>query len=77
MATLRIRGLHRHDFSLLLWDALVQTGYGNIAPEYYGRLYEEHGLQHCKVYVDMLMGACGPRGLLGPTWTMLWRRLLT
>jgi hypothetical protein len=24
-----------------------------------------------------LMGACGPRGLLGPTWMMLWRRLLT
>jgi hypothetical protein len=24
-----------------------------------------------------LMGACGPRGLLGPTWMMLWKRLLT
>jgi hypothetical protein len=24
-----------------------------------------------------LMGARGPRGLLRPTWTMLWRRLLT
>jgi hypothetical protein len=24
-----------------------------------------------------LIGARGPRGLLGPTWTMLWRRLLT
>jgi hypothetical protein len=24
-----------------------------------------------------LMGACGPRGLLGPTWMMLWRRQLT
>jgi hypothetical protein len=24
-----------------------------------------------------LMGSRGPRGLLGPTWTMSWRRLLT
>jgi hypothetical protein len=24
-----------------------------------------------------LMGAHGPRGLLRPTWTMLWRRMLT
>jgi hypothetical protein len=24
-----------------------------------------------------LTGACGPRGLLRPTWMMLWRRLLT
>jgi hypothetical protein len=24
-----------------------------------------------------MMGARGPRGLLGPTWMMLWRRLLT
>jgi hypothetical protein len=41
---LHTRGLHRHDFSLLLWDALVQTGYGDEVPEYYGRLFEEHGL---------------------------------
>jgi hypothetical protein len=41
---LHTRGLHCHDFSLLLWDALVQTGYGDEVPEYYGRLFEEHGL---------------------------------
>jgi hypothetical protein len=41
---LRTRGLHYHGFSLLLWDALVQTGYGDKALEYYGRLYEEHDL---------------------------------
>jgi hypothetical protein len=50
---LRTRGLHCHIFPLLLWDALVQTGYGDRAPEYYGRLYEEHDLQHCEVYVDI------------------------
>jgi hypothetical protein len=80
---LRTRGFHHHDFPLLLWDALVQTGYGDRALEYHGRLYEEHGLQRCVVYVDIpstqcfLMGARGPRGLLGPTWMMLWKRLLT
>jgi hypothetical protein len=41
---LRMRGLHRHGFPLLPWEALVQTGYGDRAPEYYSRLYEEHGL---------------------------------
>jgi hypothetical protein len=30
---LRTRGLHRHDFPLLLWDALVQTGYGDEVPK--------------------------------------------
>jgi hypothetical protein len=77
------RGLHRHGFPLLLWDALVQIGYGDRAPEYYGQLYEEHGLQRCEVYVDIpshpvfLTGARGPCGLLETTWMMLWRRLLT
>jgi hypothetical protein len=80
---LRMRGLHRHSFPLLLWNALMQTGYGDRAPEYYGQLYEEHELQRYKVYVDIPShpvfpdGSCGPRGLLGPTWMMLWRRLLT
>jgi hypothetical protein len=70
---LRTRGLHRHGFPLLLWDALVQTGYGDRAPEYYGWLFEKHGMQHCEVYVDIpshlvfFMGARGPCGLLGPT----------
>jgi hypothetical protein len=50
---LRTRGLHRHGFPLLLWDALLQTGYGDRAPEYYSRLYEEYGLQRCEVYVDI------------------------
>jgi hypothetical protein len=40
----RTRGLHHHSFPPLLWDTLVQTGYGDMALEYYGRLYEEHGL---------------------------------
>jgi hypothetical protein len=50
---LRMRGLHRHDFPLLLWDALVQTGYGDRAQEYYSRLYEEHSLQCCEVYIKI------------------------
>jgi hypothetical protein len=29
---LRTSGLHHHDFPLLLWDALVQAGYGDRAP---------------------------------------------
>jgi hypothetical protein len=37
-------GLHHHGFPMLLWDALVQTGYGDTPPEYYGRLFEEHDL---------------------------------
>jgi hypothetical protein len=41
---LHTRGMHRHGFPLLLWDALTKTGYGDRAPEYYGRLYEERGL---------------------------------
>jgi hypothetical protein len=59
---LRTRGLHHHDFLLLLWDALVKTGYGDRAPEYYGRLYKEHGLQHCEVYVDMTSHPVFPDG---------------
>jgi hypothetical protein len=42
---LRTRGLHRYGFPLLLWDALMQTGYGDDVPEYYEWLFEEHGLQ--------------------------------
>jgi hypothetical protein len=49
----RTRGLHHHSFPPLLWDALVQTGYGDMALEYYSRLYEEHGLQRYEVYVDI------------------------
>jgi hypothetical protein len=67
---LRMRGLHRHGFPLLLWDALVQTGYGDIAPEYYGRLYEEHELQRCKVYVDILSHLVFPDGSPWSTWAI-------
>jgi hypothetical protein len=64
---LRTRGLHRHGFPLLLWDALVQTGYEDIAPEYYGQLYEEHVLQCCEVYIDILSH---PVFLDGSPWSM-------
>jgi hypothetical protein len=59
---LRMRGLNHHGFPLLLWDALVQTAYGGRAPEYYGRLYEEHELQCCKVYVDIRSYPAFPDG---------------
>jgi hypothetical protein len=50
---LRMWGFRRHSFPLLLWDALVQTGYGGRALEYYGRLFEEQDMQRCEVYVDI------------------------
>jgi hypothetical protein len=67
---LRTRGLHRHDIPLLLWDALVQTGYGDRAPEYFGRLYEEHGLQRYEVYVDILSHPVFPDGIPWSTWAI-------
>jgi hypothetical protein len=65
---LHTTGLHRHDFSLLPWDALVQTGYGNRALEYYSRLYEEHGLQRCEVYVNIPSHPVFPDGSPWSTW---------
>jgi hypothetical protein len=65
-----MRGLHRHGFPLLLWDALVQTGYGDRAPEYYDRLYEEHGLQHCEVYIDIPSHPVFPDRSPWSTWAI-------
>jgi hypothetical protein len=67
---LRMRGLHHHSFPLLLWVALVQTGYGDRAPEYYGRLYEEHGLQRCEVYIDIPSHPVFPDGIPWSTWAI-------
>jgi hypothetical protein len=67
---LRTRGLHRHDFPLLLWDALVQIGYGATALEYYSRLFEKHGLQRYEVYVDILSLPVFPDGSLWSTWAI-------
>jgi hypothetical protein len=67
---LRTMSLHRHDIPLLLWDALVQTGYGDRAPEYYGWLYEEHGLQRCVVYVNILSHPVFPDGSPSSTWAI-------
>jgi hypothetical protein len=86
---LRMRGLHRHDFPMLLWDALVQIGYGEEVPAYRGQFYEEHGSTKSKVCPVVRstvtshstpcfpMGARGPRGSLETIWTTLCRRLLT
>jgi NADPH-dependent ferric siderophore reductase len=45
----------------------VQTGYRDGTPEYYGRIYEEHGLQRCEVYVDVLSH---PIFIDGSPWSM-------
>jgi hypothetical protein len=67
---LHTRGFHHHDFPLLLWDALVQTSYRDRAPEYYSRLFEEHGLQRCKVYVDIPSHPVFPDGSPWSTWAI-------
>jgi hypothetical protein len=51
-------------------DALVQTSYGDSAPEYYGWLYEEHGLQRCEVYVDILSHPVFPDSSPWSTWAI-------
>jgi hypothetical protein len=67
---LHTRGLLRHGFPLFLWDGLGKTGYGYRAPEYYGQLYEEHGLQHCEVYVHIPSHPLFPDGSPWSTWAI-------
>jgi hypothetical protein len=65
---LRTRGLHRHGFPMLLWDTLMQTGYREEVPEYSGRLYMEHGLPRCEVYIDIQSHPVFPDGSPWSTW---------
>jgi hypothetical protein len=67
---LRTRGLHHHGFPLLLWDALVQTGYRDRSPEYCGQLYDEHDLQRYEVYVDIPSHPMFPDGSPWSTWAI-------
>jgi hypothetical protein len=67
---LRTWGLHHHGFSILLWDALVQTGYRDTPPEYYSRLFEEHSMQHYEVYVDIPSHLVFPDGILWSMWAI-------
>jgi hypothetical protein len=67
---LRKRGLHRHDFPMLLWDALVQTGYGEEVPKYRGWLNMEHGLPRCEVYIDIRSHPVFPNGSPWSTWVI-------
>jgi hypothetical protein len=67
---LHTRGLHRRDFPLLLWDALVQTGYGDDVPEYHGQHYEEHDLPSYEVYIDIWSYPVFPDGSLWSTWVI-------
>jgi hypothetical protein len=53
-----------------LWDALVQTGYEDMVPEYYGRLFEEHGLHCCEVFVDTPSHPVFPDGSPWSTWAI-------
>jgi hypothetical protein len=55
---------------MLLWDTLVQTGYGEEAPEYCGRLYEEHGLPRYEVHVDIPSHPVFPDGSPWSTWVI-------
>jgi hypothetical protein len=65
---LRMWGLHHHGFPMLLWDALVQTGYGDTPPKYYGQLIEEYGLQPYEVYIDIPSHLVFPDGSLWSAW---------
>jgi hypothetical protein len=40
----------------------MQTGYGDEVPAYYGRLFKEHGLQRCEVYIDIPSHPMFPNG---------------
>jgi hypothetical protein len=55
---------------MLLWDTLVQTVYGVTPPEYYGQLFEEHGLQRCEVYVDIPSHPMFSDGSPWTTWAI-------
>jgi hypothetical protein len=55
---------------MLLWDALVQTSYGGEVPKYRRRLYMEHDLPHCEVYVDIRSHPVLPDGSLWSTWVI-------
>jgi hypothetical protein len=47
---------------MLLWDALVQTSYGEELPGYHRWLYEEHDLPYYEVHVDILSRPVCPHG---------------
>jgi hypothetical protein len=65
-----MRGLHRHGFLMLLWDALMQTGYGEEVPEYRGQLHMEHGLPRYEVYVDIRFHPVFPNGSPWSMWVI-------
>jgi hypothetical protein len=55
---------------MLLWDALVQTGYGEEVPEYRGQLNMEHGLPRYEVYVDIRFHPVFPDGSPWSMWVI-------
>jgi hypothetical protein len=67
---LRTWNLHHHNFSMLLWKALMQNGYREEVPEYRGWLYMEHSLPHSEVYVDIRSRPVFLDGSLWSTWVI-------
>jgi hypothetical protein len=67
---LRMTGLHHHDFPMLLWDALLQTSYGEEVLEYRGWLYTEQGMSLCEVHVDILSHLVFPDGCPWSMWVI-------
>jgi hypothetical protein len=55
---------------MLLWDALLQTGYDMEVLEYRGQLYMEHGLPLCEVHVDFPSHPVFPNGSPWLTWVI-------
>jgi hypothetical protein len=53
-----------------LWEALMQTGYKEEVPEYYGWLYMEHCLPHCEVHVDIRSHPVFPNGRPWSMWVI-------
>jgi hypothetical protein len=67
---LQMWGLHRHGFPMLLQDALVHTGYGDMPLEYYSQLFDEYGLQRCDIYVNIPSHSVFPDGSPWSAWAI-------
>jgi hypothetical protein len=80
---LRTRGLHRHDFPLLLWMPLCRLAMGTRFPSNMGgstRSTTYSAARSTSISYPtscFLMGAYGPHGSSGMTCTLPWRRMLT
>jgi hypothetical protein len=55
---------------MLLRDTLMHIGYREEVPKYHRRLYIEHGLPHCEVYVDIWSHPVFPDGRPWSMWVI-------